>query len=160
MRVPPGGAPQVLERVQDGVEDRPRQVHARPALLAVLLQQAGRLELAHRAARGGVGDAEHLLRLGTVMHGVRKSSSASSSAWPLTQGAERACCPMRARAWRDGALGRLGTPFTKKSSQGVPLAVRAHALQAQVVLVAVTLEVGGEVQQRPAQARRARSGTG
>ncbi len=147
-----GAAAQVLERMQHGVEHMPRQVHARPALLAPLRQQAARLELPDRAARRRVGDLEDALGLGHG-HGRRAEELVGEAqrvaldllAVALVVADERARLAGR-------ALGRLVDADGEEREPRRPLVVRAHALEQRVVLVAMALEERREIQQRPREA--------
>ncbi len=147
-----GALAQVLERVQHGVQDVPRQVHARPVLLGPLDEQAARLELAHRASRRRVGHLEDALRL---RHGHRRRAeelvgqtqrvTLDLLAIALVVADERARLAGR-------ALGRLLHAEGEEREPRRPLVVRAHTLQQRVVLVAVALQERREIQQRPREA--------
>ena len=145
-------AAQVLQRVQHGVQDVPRQVHARPALLAPLDEQAARLELAHRAPRRRVGHLEDALGLGH-RHGRRPEELVGQAQRVALDLLAVALVVADERARLTGrALGRLVDADGEEREPRRPLVVRAHALEQRVVLVAVALEERREVQQRPREA--------
>ena len=144
-------AAQVLERVQHGVQNVPREVDARPALLRPLHEQAARLELADRATRRGVGDLEDALGLG---HRHRRRAE------ELVREAQGVTLDLLAvafvvadeRARLTGrALGRLVHADREEREPRRPLVVRAHALQQRVVLVPMPLQERRQVQERARQ---------
>ena len=147
-----GAAAQVLERVQHGVEHVPRQVDARPALLAPLHQQAARLELPHRAARRRVGHLEDALGL-RHGHGRRAEELVGEAQRVALDLLAVALVVTDERARLAGrALGRLVDADGEEREPRRPLVVRAHALQQRVVLVAMALEERREIEQRPREA--------
>ena len=90
-------AAQVLHGAQHRVQHGPRQIHARPALLADSSSRP--LASSSRTARRAVGWSRPSTRWasGTVMQGVRKSSLARTKAWPLTWLWNQACWRVSAR---------------------------------------------------------------
>ena len=146
------GEAQVLERVQHGLEDRSCQVDARPALLGVLLEDLPALQLAHDAARRRVGDAERALRLRHGDAGRAKGLVGERQGRAAQVVVEAAVDRGQGACLAHAPLGGLPHARQEEQQPRLPLGVGAHALQAPVVLVAMGLEVGREVEQGPRQA--------
>ena len=137
--------------MQDGTQDGPRQVHARPVLVSPLLKQAlddqlrdgaagGRLAEPKRLHREGCGETRRAERL--VGKGQRVAAQQRVAGVVVADQRPRL---------KGSPLGRPAHAVEEELQPGSPLTVRTHALQQDVVLVAMALQIGGEVQQRARQ---------
>ena len=116
------------------------------------VEQAFGLELADRTARGRVGDAQHALGFGDRDAGRAEQLVGEHQRVALDFLAVEGVVPDERPRLPRRAVGRLVHARGEEGQPRHPIGVRAHALQQGVVLVAMTLEVGREVEQRAREA--------
>ena len=143
-----GPAHQGFDGFLDGIEDGRRHVDARAAGALDLREPAAAPEGAHGATRRCVA---HRQRPPHVAHGNERRDEElvhERLRRALGLGAVTSTLAEQDACLQAGALRRFADALGEEQQPRPPLAVSTHALQQGVVLAAVRLEIGGEIQER------------